>query len=73
MELESSGVADWLAVVKQGAGAGIVYKRRRMKNDSKVLVWVTIQMVVNFTELRKTDERDKEKQELSFGCGYFDF
>lgn len=33
-------------------------------------------MVVNFTELRKTDERNLfgwEKQELSFGPGYFDF
>lgn len=38
LELESSGVADWLAVVEQGAGAGIVYERRGMKNDSRVLV-----------------------------------
>lgn len=38
MELESSGVADLLAAVEQGAGAGIVYERRGIKNDSKVLV-----------------------------------
>lgn len=33
-------------------------------------------MVVNFTEFSKADERNRfrrQKQELSFGLGYFDF